>query len=45
MAKATAGIAQSIKAALFQPGETAPKPAISEFQAIFASTPPGAPAG
>jgi hypothetical protein len=37
------GIAQSIKAALFQSGETSPKPAISEFQAILASTPPGTP--
>ncbi len=41
--EAAAGITQSIKAVLFQPGETAPKPAISEFQAILASTPPSAP--
>jgi hypothetical protein len=38
------GIVQSIKAALFQSGETSPKPAISEFQALLASTPPSAPA-
>ncbi|NOJ40196.1 hypothetical protein HCN58_11395 [Bradyrhizobium sp. WSM 1791] len=38
------GVAQSIKAALFQSGEASPKPAISEFQAILASTPPSAPA-
>jgi hypothetical protein len=38
---ASLGIVQSIKAALFQSGETSPKPAINEFQAILASTPPG----
>ena len=37
------GIVQSIKAALFQSGETSPKPAISEFQSLLASTPPSAP--
>ena len=31
---ASLGIVQSIKAALFQSGETSPKPAINEFQAI-----------
>lgn len=40
---ASPGIAQSIKATLFQSGETSPKPAISEFQAILASTPPSNP--
>ena len=40
---ASLGIVQSIKAALFQAGETSSKPAINEFQAILASTPPGAP--
>jgi hypothetical protein len=35
---------QSIKAALFQSGETSSKPAINEFQAILASTPPSTPA-
>ncbi|WP_065752316.1 hypothetical protein [Bradyrhizobium paxllaeri] len=38
------GIVQSIKAALFQSGETSPKPAINEFQSLLASTPPSAPA-
>jgi hypothetical protein len=38
---ATSGVAQSIKSALFQSKETSPKPAISEFQSILASTPPG----
>ena len=42
---ASLGIAQSIKAALFQSGETSPKPAINEFQAILASTPPGSAGG
>ena len=37
------GIVQSIKAALFQSGETSPKPAINEFQSLLASTPPSAP--
>lgn len=32
-------IAQSIKTALFQSREASPKPAISEFQALLASTP------
>ena len=40
---ASLGIVQSIKAALFQSGETSSKPAINEFQAILASTPPGTP--
>jgi hypothetical protein len=39
-----AGFAQSIKSALAQSGETSQKPAISEFQALLASTPPSAPA-
>lgn len=39
-----AGIAQSIKSTLFQSREAAPKPAINEFQALLASTPPSAPA-
>lgn len=38
------GIAQSIKSALFQSREASPKPAINEFQALLASTPPGNPA-
>ena len=37
------GVAQSIKSALSQK-EASPKPAISEFQALLASTPPSAPA-
>ncbi|XIA65238.1 hypothetical protein ACFIOY_02200 [Bradyrhizobium sp. TZ2] len=37
---AFSAIAQSIKTALFQSGEATPKPAINEFQAILASTPP-----
>jgi hypothetical protein len=37
------GIAQSIKAAVFQSGEASPKPAINEFQAILSSTPPSTP--
>ena len=37
-------VAQSIKTTLFQSGETSPKPAINEFQALLASTPPSAPA-
>ena len=37
-----AAIAQTVKSALAR--ETAPKPAISEFQAVLASTPPAAPA-
>ena len=38
------GVAQSIKSTLLQAGETSPKPAINEFQALLASTPPSAPA-
>jgi hypothetical protein len=38
------GFAQSIRTTLFQSGEASPKPAISEFQALLASTPPSAPA-
>jgi hypothetical protein len=38
------GIAQSIKNALSQSGETSQKPAINEFQALLASTPPSPPA-
>ena len=41
---ALAGFVQSIKSALAQSGDTSPKPAISEFQALLASTPPSAPA-
>ena len=41
-ASSALGLAQSIRAALFQ-SDSAPKPAISEFQAIIASTPPDAP--
>ena len=37
-------VAQSIKGTLFPSGEASQKPAISEFQAILASTPPSAPA-
>jgi hypothetical protein len=37
-------VAQSIRATLFQSGEASPKPAINEFQALLASTPPSAPA-
>ena len=37
-------VAQSIKTTLFQSGEASPKPAINEFQALLASTPPSAPA-
>ena len=37
-------VAQSIKNALFQSGEASQKPAINEFQAVLASTPPSAPA-
>ncbi|XSC44719.1 hypothetical protein ACF1BQ_046120 [Bradyrhizobium sp. RDT10] len=37
-------VAQSIKNALSQSGEASPKPAINEFQALLASTPPSAPA-
>jgi hypothetical protein len=36
--------AQSIKTTLFQSGEASPRPAISEFQALLAATPPSAPA-
>ena len=38
------GVAQSIKSTLLQAGETSPKPAINEFQALLASTPPNSPA-
>ena len=41
-ASSALGLAQSIRAALFQ-SDSASKPAISEFQAIIASTPPDAP--
>ncbi|UPJ54563.1 hypothetical protein IVB30_40050 [Bradyrhizobium sp. 200] len=37
-------VAQSIKTSLFQSREASPKPAINEFQALLASTPPSAPA-
>ena len=37
-------VAQSIKNALSQSGEASQKPAINEFQALLASTPPSAPA-
>lgn len=37
-------VAQSIKTTLFQSTEVSPKPAINEFQALLASTPPSAPA-
>jgi hypothetical protein len=37
-------VAQSIRATLFQSGEASPKPAINDFQALLASTPPSAPA-
>jgi hypothetical protein len=43
-ASALSGLAQSIKSALSQSGEASQKPAISEFQALLASTPPSAPA-
>ena len=39
----TASIAQSIKNVLFHSGDSS-KPALSEFQAVLASTPPAAPA-
>jgi hypothetical protein len=41
---ALSSVAQSIKTTLFQSGEASPKPAIDEFQALLASTPPSAPA-
>jgi hypothetical protein len=41
---ALSNVTQSIKTTLFQSGEASPKPAISEFQALLASTPPNAPA-
>ena len=41
-ASTAVGLAQSIRAALFQ-SESTPKPAINDFQAILASTPPDAP--
>jgi hypothetical protein len=37
-------VTQSIKNALSPSGEASPKPAINEFQALLASTPPSAPA-
>ena len=37
-------VTQSIKNALSASGEASPKPAINEFQALLASTPPSAPA-
>ena len=37
-------VAQSVKTTLFQSNEASPKPAINEFQALLASTPPSAPA-
>jgi hypothetical protein len=37
-------VTQSLKNALSPSGEAAPKPAINEFQALLASTPPSAPA-
>ena len=39
-----ANVAQSIRNALSPSGEAAQKPAINEFQALLASTPPSAPA-
>jgi hypothetical protein len=39
-----AGVAQSIKSALSPSTEAAQKPAINEFQALLAATPPSAPA-
>ena len=41
--EASTSLAQSIRATLFQSGDSSAKPAINEFQAILASTPPGAP--
>ena len=41
---ALSSVTQSIKSTLLQAGETSPKPAINEFQALLASTPPSAPA-
>jgi len=43
-ASAFSGVAQSIKSALSQSQEASQKPAINEFQALLASTPPSAPA-
>jgi hypothetical protein len=40
---ALANVAQSFKNALSPSGEAAQKPAINEFQALLASTPPSAP--
>ena len=42
-ASAFANFAQSVKNALPQPGDSAQKPAINEFQALLAATPAGAP--
>ena len=39
-----ANVTQSIRNALSPSGEASPKPAINEFQALLASTPPSAPA-
>lgn len=41
--EASTSLAQSIRATLFQSGDSSSKPAINEFQAILASTPPSAP--
>ena len=41
---ALSSVTQSIKSTLLQAGETSPKPAINEFQALLASSPPSAPA-
>jgi hypothetical protein len=41
---AFSNVTQSIKTTLFQSGEASPKPAISEFQALLAATPPSTPA-
>ena len=43
-ASAFSNFAQSIKTTLFQSTEASPKPAISDFQALIAATPPSAPA-
>jgi hypothetical protein len=43
-ASSFAGVAQSIKSALSPSQEASQKPAINEFQALLASTPPSAPA-
>ena len=43
-ASSFSGVAQSIKSALSQSQEASQNPAINEFQALLASTPPSAPA-